>query len=73
MSDDLRGSEEIARLAEVFMRELRRIVPDLDKYPEAPLIRVAYLEYVLVNAYAKGVEIGAEYARRETPQQGKDT
>ncbi len=60
--EDRRGSDEIRRLmanfADVFEKETGAPLPIL--------IREAHLLSALVNADAKGVEIGAEYARRES-------
>lgn len=67
MSDapDHRGSEEINRLADHVMANLKKHLSEEAADTMTGFIRDVYIVPALVNAYAKGVEIGDEYARKD--------
>lgn len=67
--DDTRGTDEIERLAAHFTEMFEREVG----MPLPIIVREVHLKSALVNAYAKGAEIGAEYALRAPPNEGGDT
>lgn len=66
---DHRGSEEINKLADVLMTRLREYLTH-EAVESMGFIREVYVIPRLVDAYAKGVEIGGEYARKEGYEEG---
>jgi|GEM_PF-4494424 len=67
MSDtpDHRGSEEIRRIADSLMQKLSEHLSPEARERMTLFIREVYVVPALVNAYAKGVEIADEYARKK--------